>query len=110
MGGALVSENPFGPNPGDKAEFDLATADVPLCAPESNAPVGYVRMPRHWTKADRDHSGMPYRHVQEKIRLLMGDEHLNQAAVYCAALLKLAEKWPVEVLDALIAVVGEDDT
>lgn len=67
-------------------------------------------MARGWNEEDPD-KGKPHRHVQAKIRLMLGD-HLygNESAELLGKIvLKIAEKRPEDVLDAVLAVLEPDD-
>jgi hypothetical protein len=56
----------------------------------------------YWKKGDQDPDhGKPHRHTREKIRLLL-DEYPPHDPLR-AALWRLADKYPVEVLTALVA-------
>ena len=71
-------------------------------------------MIRYWKKGDKDPDhGKPYRHTLEKIRMML-DSVENApysqgefAATLESVLWHVAEKHPVEVLDAILKVVDE---
>jgi len=55
--------------------------------------------------------GTPYRHVRQKIRLLTDGLLLNtDGERLLSALMAVAEKRPEDVLDAVLAVLGDEGT
>jgi hypothetical protein len=52
--------------------------------------------------------GKPYRHTQQKIRLLLEGEDLPVYEDLLKIILKIAEKRPEDVLDALVDVLGRE--
>ena len=65
-------------------------------------------MAREWNEEDPE-KGVPYRHTRAKIRLLL--EHDGDLVTYetlLAILLKVAEKRPEDVLDAVLAELGDE--
>ncbi|HEY1705532.1 MAG TPA: hypothetical protein VGG75_38085 [Trebonia sp.] len=67
-------------------------------------------MPRGYAGAPDPDKGIPYRHVRQKIRLLLSGRLALDAdgEVLLAVLLKVAEKRPDDVLDAVISVLGDE--
>lgn len=66
-------------------------------------------MPKGWNATDPE-KGMPHRHTRAKIRLLAGDLILGtDGEMLLAVLLKVAEKHPDTVLDALTSLTDPDD-
>lgn len=63
-------------------------------------------MARGWTETDPD-KGKPHRHTRAKIRLMLADVHDDHLAL-ANIILKAAEKRPDDVLDAVLAVLGDD--
>jgi hypothetical protein len=66
-------------------------------------------MARGWNETDPE-KGVPNRHTRAKIRLLLGD-HLygnESAGLLGKILLKVAEKRPEDVLDAVTAELDGD--
>lgn len=63
-------------------------------------------MPKGWTDDDPD-KGKPYRHTRAKIRLMLDDPLAGLPGVCETILLKIAEKRPEDVLDALLDVLGD---
>ena len=76
-------------------------------------------MARGWNEIDPD-KGMPHRHVQAKIRLMLTDYSVEcescglhrpgfSESVLKEIILKIAEKRPEDVLDAVLAVLEPGD-
>ena len=63
-------------------------------------------MARGWNKEDPD-KGKPHRHVQAKIRLVLSG--VEDTPLLTAIIVKIAEKRPGDVFDAVLAVMGDDD-
>lgn len=64
-------------------------------------------MPKGWTDTDPD-KGKPYRHTRAKIRLLLADI-AGDAAALEKLVMRLAEKRPDDVLDAMVWLCRDDD-
>lgn len=67
-------------------------------------------MARGWDEVDPD-KGKPHRHVRVKIDLLLSDldvESWADAGVLYTILMKVAEKRPEEVLDAVTFVMSSE--
>lgn len=66
-----------------------------------------ITMPRGYTGPPDPDKGKPYRHTQAKIRLMLKDIEDDPLALV-QVILRLAEKRPEDVLDAVTDVLGED--
>lgn len=65
-------------------------------------------MARGWHGKDPE-KGVPYRHLRDKVTLLTDGLLLNpDGEVLLRVLLKVAEKRPEDVLDAVIAVMDDN--
>lgn len=65
-------------------------------------------MPRGYHGPEDPEKGMPHRHTRAKIELLLTEPDLPTYEQLLAVIMKVAEKRPEDVLDAVTAVVSDD--
>ena len=66
-------------------------------------------MARGYAGPEDPHKGKPYRHTRAKIDLMLSDLIMTpDAEVLRAIVLKVADRHPVDVLDAVVEVMGEN--